>query len=103
MKIETSPEIRDKVSPSLLEFIKIVLDKEQLNSWDVHIWACRCEGECDNTTIMFGLCETEMKTKLLFLHESAHALRNSIDWDDSYWHRDGWAKEFDRLCREHLR
>ena len=104
IEIQISPGVEDEVSPQLLEFVKEVIGKESLSHWDVDIWACRREGLCndDDLVICLGLCETEMKTKLLFLHEVAHALRCFIDWDDSYWHRDGWGKEYSRLCREHL-
>lgn len=102
MKIKISPEVKTEVSFSLIEFVKSVIEGERLTDWNVHIWACRGEGLCDDTTIIFGLCETEIKTKLLFLHEVAHALRIHIDWDDSYWHREGWDSEYWRLSREYL-
>ncbi len=102
MEIRISLEIKDEVSPQLLEFVKSVLDREMLNHWNVHIWSCRREGLCTDTEIIFGPCEAEIKTKLLFLHEVAHALRSHIDLEDSYWHREGWDGEYGRLCREHL-
>jgi len=104
MRIRISPEIKDEVSPQLLEFVEYVLKEEQLGRWNAHIWACRREGICndDDLVICFGPCEFEGKTRLLFLHEVAHALRSCIDWDDSYWHKDGWSREFDGLCKKYL-
>ena len=108
VKIKVSPEIKDEVSPQLIKFVESVIKEEQLSSWNVHIWSCRGEGICSDV-ICFGLCEYEEKTKLLFLHEVAHALLNPKrshymkDWhEDSYWHKDGWSKEFDRLCNKYL-
>jgi len=102
MELKISPEIKDEVPDSLLVFIKRVIEKERLDGWAVHIWACRREGICTDTTILFGPCETERKTRVLFLHEVAHALISDGDFEDSYWHREGWGKEFDRLCEEYL-
>ncbi len=103
-------EVSDGVDApfELLDFINIVLNQEKLNHWPVHIWPCKGEGLRD-WAIRFGLCKTMEKTKLLFLHEVAHALLNpkrsphARDWNpDSYPHRDAWLKEFGHLCYIYL-
>lgn len=106
--ISVSDEVKPDVSTELLAFVKNVVVCEGLKHWPVHIWACKGEGICGDT-ICFGLCETEQQTKRLFLDEVAHALLNpkrscyARDWHrDSYWHKDAWQMEFERLCRTYL-
>jgi len=104
--IEVSDGI--EVPTELSDFVNIVRAKEHLSHWPVHVWSCVGEGLCD-WAIRFGLCKTIMRTKLLFLHEVAHAMLNpkqsshAEDWhSDSYYHGDAWLKNFGRLCYTYL-
>lgn len=67
MNPDISSEIRGDVSPQLLGFVSEVVERESLGHWRVHIWACRREGLCTEDEIIFGLCLSELRTKLLFL------------------------------------
>ncbi|GAF81621.1 unnamed protein product [marine sediment metagenome] len=88
---------------ALLEFIHAVLEGGNLQAWRVEIWGCRCEGECDYTTIYFGLCSSLEETKDLFLHEAAHAImetKGKVPYEE--WHGTEWQGIYDRLKERYL-
>lgn len=87
----------------LLEsFMREILDGEGLKDWNVDIWDCPCEGECDgdDKIIRLGVCKSEVETKKLFLHEVAHA--TSGEGKTLCWHRTGWEKEYTRLLNRYM-
>ena len=95
-------------STELLDFVNNVLRKESLTHWPVDIWSCKGEGICGER-ICFGICDSLLETKGLFLHEVAHAILNPKmsskmrDWHlDSYWHKTEWVNTFNRLCATYL-
>jgi len=94
-----SPELM--ISEGSLAFIGIVMENEGLFGWRVNIWGCWGEGECDGDMkeICIGQCSTDVRFKMLFLHEVAHALVNT---EMREWHSAKWLEEYQSLCGKYL-
>jgi hypothetical protein len=107
MHLEVSPLALPQKLQDFLEFAQEVARRERITSWKLVLWGPPCEAECDDAgkTIYMGTCGTLNLMKQLFLHEVAHALikpKNQKDRDDSFWHREKWRRNFERLMKKHL-
>ena len=101
--VQVNDNVKDRTPGALVGFVKEVLLKENMAHIPVEIWGDDGEGLFDDSIgLMFALCSTIEKTKALFLYELAHAIIDKTDHEASYWHRQRWYDEYDRLCREHL-